>query len=76
MSLVHVIVIKKNNIYFETMHFRSAKQIVESKRIILPFKSSKFLDAGYIVIDVDKKQIINSQCAFNIYHSDFSVIEQ
>lgn len=62
MSEVHLIIIKNRKIYFITEHYRKIQQILESKDVIK--QKGKYLDAGYILVDFDNKELINCQDAF------------
>jgi len=62
MSEVHLIIIKNRKIYFITQHYRKIQQILENKDLFR--QKGKYLDAGYILVDFDNKDIINCQDAF------------
>jgi uncharacterized pyridoxamine 5'-phosphate oxidase family protein len=62
MSEVHLVIIKNRKIYFITKHYREIQQILENNNKIR--QKGKYLDAGYIVIDFDNKDIVNCQEAF------------
>ena len=72
MSEVHLIVIKNRKIYFITEHYRKIQQIMENKEKIR--QKGKYLDAGYIVLDFDSKDIVNCQEAFALLNlKSFSI---
>jgi len=76
MSFVHVIIAKDDHLYMVSMHYRTAKKLIEKGEVgFLPLLKSRFLDAGYIVVDLNRKVIINGQHAFSVKTSDFSVVE-
>lgn len=67
MSFVHLIIIKNSVIYNLHAHYRTAKKILEQDNGGLTrFLKGKYTDAGYIILDHDKKTIISCQTAFRI----------
>ena len=62
MSFVNLLLVKDKKVLFKRMHYREALDLLWKEKFDL--KLHHGLDAGYIVIDVDRKQIINSQNAF------------
>ena len=67
MSYVHLVIIKDDCVYFASVHYRTAMKLLEKGvDTILPLLKSRFLDAGYIVIDSNRQVIINGQSAFSI----------
>jgi hypothetical protein len=67
MSFVHLIIIHKNAVYNLHAHYRTAQRILEQgSDEFTRFLPGKYRDAGYIIIDHDKKTIINCQDAFRI----------
>lgn len=64
MSFVHLIIIHKNTVYQLNVHYRTAKRLLEQGPEKFCFMPGKCKDAGYLVVDYDKKQIINCQEAF------------
>lgn len=63
MSYVNVVVVQDDNVYFVTMHYRSLERFLQRGDSILPSLKPRFLDAGYVVVDWNKKTIINGQSA-------------
>jgi len=65
MSYVHLLIIKDDNLYLVSTHYRTAKKLLE-KGVdkILPALKSRYLDAGYIVLDLNKGVVFNGQNAF------------
>lgn len=64
MSSVSVIFIKDDSVYFVKVHYRKLSAILaQGVESILPALNSSFLDAGYIVVDSNRKTIINGQRA-------------
>jgi hypothetical protein len=67
MSFVHLIIIQKNTVYNLHAHYRTIQRILEQgAEEFTRFLPGKFKDAGYIILDHDKKTIISSQDAFRI----------
>lgn len=67
MSYVHLLIAKDDCIYLVNVHYRTAMKLLEKGvEGILPLLKPKFLDAGYIVLDLNRKTVINSQSAFPI----------
>lgn len=67
MSFVHLLIIKDDCIYLSSVHYRTAMKLLEKGvDSILPLLKSRFLDAGYIVLDVNRQVIVNGQSAFPI----------
>lgn len=64
MSFVHLIIIHKNRVYALNLHYRTALRILgQGSCEFTRFLPGRYRDAGYIVIDYDKKTIISSQDA-------------
>ena len=67
MSYVHLVVAKDDKIYFVNVHYRTAIRLLEKGlNEALPFLQHRFLDAGYIVVDLNKKVVFNGQAAFPV----------
>ncbi len=67
MSYVHLLIIKDDCIYLSSVHYRTAMKLLEKgAENILPLLKSRFLDAGYIVLDINRQVIVNGQSAFPI----------
>ena len=76
MSFVHLIIIHKNTVYNLHMHYRTAMRILEQGADeFTRFLPGKYKDAGYIIIDHDKKAIISAQDAFRPRKNGFEVVE-
>lgn len=71
MSFVHVLIIKNGRVGYHVLHWRSAKER------LLKLPCSRSLDAGFLVVDSDRKQIINAQSAFDVRKlaRDFDLFE-
>ena len=67
MSYVHLFIVKDDCIYLASVHYRTAMKLLE-KGVdkVLPLLKSRFLDAGYIVLDLNRQVIVNGQHAFPI----------
>ena len=65
MSFVHLIIAKDDNIYLVNVHYRTAMNLLE-KGIdsILPLLKPRFLDAGYLLVDLNRQVVVNGQSAF------------
>ena len=66
MSYVHLLIAKDDNIYLVNVHYRTAMKLLEHPERVLPLLKPRFLDAGYLVVDFDKKIVVNGQDAFVI----------
>ena len=75
MSFVNIFIIKDDNVYFISTHYKNAIKVLNRPENILPCLRSKFLDAGYIVVDLNKKLIVNSQSAFAVRLKNVDILE-
>ncbi len=67
MSNVHLFVIKDDCLYAVSVHYRTAMRILEKGvEEVLPLIKHRFLDSGYLVLDINRKVIINGQSAFPV----------
>ena len=66
MSYVHLIIAKDDNLYLVNVHYRTAMKVLENPEKVLPLLKSRFLDAGYLVVDLNRQVIVNGQNAFPI----------
>ena len=62
MSIVNAVIIKDRKIRFARNHYREIMGILDKK---MP-RAKKPIDAGYIIVDLDRKILLNCQDAFNI----------
>ena len=69
MSYVHVLIIKDDKISLASMHYRYAMNLIANPQNILPCLKHRFLDAGYLVLDLNRKTIVNGQGAFPLNKS-------
>lgn len=76
MSQVQLFIIKDDCVFASSVHYRSASKLLESGfEGILPLLKSRFLDAGYLVVDLNKRVVINGQSAFHLRSKKFSVVD-
>ncbi|MEM4240052.1 MAG: hypothetical protein QXM31_01870 [Candidatus Woesearchaeota archaeon] len=76
MSFVHLLVIHNNAVYALHLHYRSAIRILEQRpEEFTRFLPGRYKDAGYIIIDHDKKAIISCQDAFTPRKKGFELVE-
>ena len=73
MSLINLIVVDKNKLYFAQMHYRYVlnlmKQNFKNIELIKHFVRQKYyLDAGYLLVDMNEKTVISNQDGFSISH--------
>ncbi|MEK6960570.1 MAG: hypothetical protein AABX47_05325 [Nanoarchaeota archaeon] len=73
MSSIMIILIKDRGISFRSLHYRHVISILSSscvgiEGIVQDTCPDRFLDAGYILIDLDRKRIVSGQDAFSIHH--------
>lgn len=67
MSYVHVLVAKDDRLYTMCMHYRAVMRLFEEgPEKLLPCLRHRFLDAGYVVVDLNRGIIVNSQSAFSV----------
>jgi len=76
MSFVHLTIVHKNTIYHLNVHYRTALRILEQGPAVVRFLPGKYRDAGWLVIDYDKKRIVNGQDAFAVQNNkEFEIVE-
>ena len=67
MSYVHLLIVKDDCVYLASVHYRTAMKLLEKGvEQVLPLLKHRFLDAGYLVLDLNKKVIVNGQSAFPV----------
>jgi hypothetical protein len=67
MSYVHLVIAKDDNVYFVSVHYRTAMKLLDKGvDSILPLLKPRFLDAGYLMVDLNRQVIVNGQCAFPV----------
>jgi len=73
MSLINVLFIKNNHVYFCSLHRNRIKQLLETSFNNLPelldrIKQKRILDGGYYIIDFNDKIIFSNQTCFASDH--------
>ncbi|MEM3153980.1 MAG: hypothetical protein QW165_00225 [Candidatus Woesearchaeota archaeon] len=67
MSYVHLFIVKDDCVYLASVHYRTAMKLLEKGvNNILPLLKSRFLDAGYLVLDINRQIVVNGQSAFHL----------
>ncbi len=67
MSFVHLIIAKDDNIYLVNLHYRTAMKLLENGiDSVLPLLKPRFLDAGYLLVDLNRQVVVNGQSAFPV----------
>ena len=66
MSYVHLFIVKDDCIYLVNTHYRSAVRLLNGIDKFIPLLKSRFLDSGYLVVDLNRKVVINGQSAFPV----------
>lgn len=66
MSYIYLIIVNKNRVCNFSIHYRTAMKLLDNDILstINLLKDKKFVDAGYLLIDFDRNQVINAQNAF------------
>ena len=66
MSNVNVLLIIEDKVYNFSVHYRTFINLIEKN--FEPMKSlpSKYLDSGFVVVDMNKKMILESQTAIDV----------
>ena len=73
MSLVNLFVIKGNRIYFIRKHYRKVQELLKNQKDLAK-EDYYYLDAGYLVLDLNNKTIINCQDAFALQKTNLAII--
>ncbi len=69
MSEITVIFIEGNEISFLKAHYRKVMDIVNNNfKPLRKLEKKEKLDAGYLLIDLDKKLMLDCQSGFSIEH--------
>ena len=67
MSYIHLLIIKDDCVYPVNVHYRTAMRLFDGGvERALPLLKHRFLDSGYLIVDVNKKLVINGQSAFPV----------
>jgi hypothetical protein len=76
MSFVHLTIVRRNTVYQLNVHYRTALRILEQGPDALKSLPGKYRDAGWLVIDYDKKKIVSGQDAFAVQNrAAFEILE-
>lgn len=76
MSDVHMLIVKDDCVYLAKMHYRAAKKLLEKGvHTVLPMLKSQFVDAGYLVVDLNRHTIVNGQHAFAISGEGWDILQ-
>lgn len=75
MSYVNIVIAKDDRIYFVSLPRRSAQKFVDNFEHLLSSLNSNFLDSGFVMIDANRKVILNSQSAFHLKKEGYDVYE-
>ena len=68
MSYVSIMIIRDEKVYYASVHYRKAQQLLWDKTALNAFLAgcdSHYIDAGYLVLDCDSGEVINRQMAFS-----------
>ena len=72
MSYVTVFLVKHGKTYHFSLHYRAVQRLLERNFDTVqasPLDNTAIpLDAGYLVVDLDRKEVINRQEAFSSKH--------
>ncbi|MFQ5620894.1 MAG: hypothetical protein ACE5FT_03550 [Candidatus Nanoarchaeia archaeon] len=66
MSYVNVMIVKSERVYFASLHYRQVKRLLEDNlamKAYLAGHDGKYLDAGYMLVDFDRGEVISRQVA-------------
>lgn len=61
MSFVNVFLVKDDSLYFVRVHYRELKVLMQKPREYIRKLQPKFLDAGYVILDLNRKVIFDGQ---------------
>ncbi len=73
MSEIHLILIKNNKIIYIKDHYKNIKRVLINNKT--DNLRSEDVDAGYILLDLDRKYLINRQNAFSLKLEDINTLE-
>jgi hypothetical protein len=63
MSFVHLTIIHNHTVHQFYLHYRTALRLLEQGPTAFRFLPGKYRDAGYLIVDYDKKILVNGQDA-------------
>jgi len=66
MSLITVVIIKNQHLAVVHCHWRAAKQILQEQVLKNSINKKHKLDAGYLVLDFDRKTFVSCQDAMAV----------
>lgn len=78
MSYIHLLIIKDDCVYPVNVHYRTVMSLFDKGvERALPLLKHRFLDSGYLVVDINKKLVVNGQSAFPVNRviRDWCVLE-
>ncbi len=78
MSFVTLILVRNGRVYVLNAHWRTIKLVLAKTDLAIAFVKSSFaLDAGYLVVDCDRRVVMSYQSAFSIkkIFSNYEVFE-
>lgn len=61
MSFVNVFMVKDDSVFFVRVHYRELKNILREPRKYVAKLAPKFLDAGYVILDLNRKIVFDGQ---------------
>ncbi len=61
MSFVNVFMVKDDSVYFVRVHYRELKKLMQQPSQYLQKLRPKYLDAGYVILDLNRKVIFDGQ---------------
>ena len=75
MSLVHLVIVHNKTVYQLNVHYRTALRLLKQGPAVLADMPGLDRDAGYLIIDYDKKTLINCQDAFALPRTQLQIME-
>lgn len=61
MSFVNVFMVKDDSVFFVRVHYRELKNMLKEPRKYFSKLKPKYLDAGYVILDLNRKVIFDGQ---------------
>ena len=58
---MNVFLIKDDSVYFVRVHYRELEQVVHDPKRYLRYLQAKYLDAGYVLVDMNQRRVLDSQ---------------
>jgi hypothetical protein len=76
MSFVHLTIVHKHTLYQLYVHYRTAQRLLEQgPENFFKFLPGKYRDAGWLVVDYDRKTIVSAQEVFQLPKTGLEIIE-